>query len=134
MQKFFLIFFLILISSCTRNWSYSGSTGAEHWADLNEKNKFCKIGYNQSPIDVKYDFKKDEDLKFFYGKSEIEKEQKNYVMQVNFNDRIFMMRGKKKYFVQRLAFHHPSEHLQDGNAHSLELQITHKSEDEQLLV
>lgn len=33
-----------------------------------------------------------------------------------------------------MVFHHPSEHLQDGKPHSLELQITHKSDDEQHLV
>jgi carbonic anhydrase len=134
MKKFLAVFFLILISSCAQDWTYSGSSGPEHWGNLNEKYKFCKIGYNQSPIDVKYEFKEDDDLSFFYGNSDVEKEQKNYATQVNFDDKILVMRGKKKYFVQRLDFHHPSEHLVDGKAHSLEMQITHKSEDEQLLI
>lgn len=132
MKKFSAIFLLILISSCFGKWSYEGRNGPEHWGDLKEEFKFCKIGYNQSPIDVKYAFEEN-DLKFSYNPSDIEKERKNYVMKINFYGQNFLLRGKKKYFLENLEFHHPSEHLISNQAHSLELQITHKSDDEQLL-
>jgi len=133
MRKFLAIFIIIFSASCKQEWSYEGKAGAEHWGELDEKYKFCKVGYNQSPIDVKYEFKKDEDLSFFYSNSDVEKERNNYVMRVTFDDRTFMMRGKKKYFLRHLSFRHPSEHLVNGQARALEMHITHKSDDEQLL-
>jgi carbonic anhydrase len=132
MKKFSAVFLLILISSCFGKWSYEGRSGAQHWGDLKEEFKFCKIGYNQSPIDVKYDFE-ESDLKFSYSLSDVEKTRENYVMKINFYGQNFLLRGKKKYFLENFEFHHPSEHLINSQAHSLELQITHKSEDEQLL-
>lgn len=133
MKKLFVIFLIIFTSSCKRDWSYEGSSGPQSWGELDEKFKFCKIGYNQSPIDIKDKFG-DSDLKFSYKLSDVEKEKKNYVMNVNFDGQNLLFRGKKKYLLNRISFHHPSEHLVNGKAHSLELQIAHKSEDEQWLI
>lgn len=132
MKKIFVVFLLILVSSCFGKWSYEGKRGPKHWGDLKEEFKFCKIGYNQSPINVKYAFE-ESDLKFSYSLSDVEKTRANYLMKINFYGQDFLLRGKRKYFLENLEFHHPSEHLINSQAHSLELQITHKSEDEQLL-
>jgi carbonic anhydrase len=132
MKKLFLIF-LLLTASCKKNWSYEGSASPQHWGELDEKFKFCKIGYNQSPIDIKEKFEAS-DLKFFYVNSDVEKERGKYVLKINFDGKNILLRGKKKYFLQHLEFHHPSEHLIGGKPHSLELQIYHKSDDEQWLV
>ena len=133
-MKFFLPIFLAFFTfSCTKNWSYEGKNQSKNWGNLSEEFKFCKIGYNQSPIDVNLGFEKNE-LKFFYQNSEVETLDKNHVRQIIFDNRDFILRGKKKYFLRHLEFHHPSEHLVDSNQHSLELQIYHKSDDEQLLV
>lgn len=132
MKKIFALFFIIFAASCTKVWNYeSGLLGPSHWGD-SEENKFCKIGYNQSPIDITLKFS-DNDLQFFYDKSDVEKHIKNHMLQVEFDSRDFVLRGKKKYFVRRFEFHHPSEHLVDGKANSLEMQIYHKSDDEQWL-
>ena len=34
------------------HWGYAGEQGPEHWGDLDEKNKACKVGQQQSPIDI----------------------------------------------------------------------------------
>lgn len=132
MKKLFAIFLIIFCSSCKKDWSYSGSSGPQHWGELDEQFKFCKIGYNQSPIDIKEKFT-DSDLKFAYVLSDVEKEQKKYVMNINFDGKNLLFRGKKKYLLRKILFHHPSEHLVAGKPHSLEMQIAHKSEDEQWL-
>jgi carbonic anhydrase len=132
-MKFFLVMFLAIFSvSCSRNWSYEGRTSPQYWGDLKPEFKFCKIGYNQSPINIESEFENN-DLKFSYAKSDVEKQPKNHVIQIVFDDKDFVLRGKKKYFVRQLYFHHPSEHLIADNQYSLELQIFHKSADEQLL-
>lgn len=134
MKKLGIFLFLaIFCSSCVKNWSYHGKSGPQYWGSLKEEFKFCKIGYNQSPIDVKKsDFQKSI-LKFSYSPSRVEKEQKNYVLKLNFYDKNFLLLGRKKYFLDSIEFHHPSEHLINGKPASLEMQITHKSDDEQLL-
>ncbi len=129
MKKFFLIFFAFIFS-CKSQWSYE-SPG--QWGDLDEKFKFCKIGYNQSPINIEDKFV-ESDLKFFYQLSDVEKVKKNYVQNINFDGENFLLRGKKKYWLHSIVFRHPSEHLIAGKQHSLEMQFYHKSEDEQSLV
>ena len=133
MKKLLIIFLIIFLPSCKGQWSYEGSTGPKNWSNLNESYKFCKIGYNQSPIDIKENFE-ESDLKFFYANSDVEKERQDYVMNINFFGRDYLLRGSKKYYLRKMLFHHPSEHLIKGKPHSLELQIYHKSEDEQWLI
>ena len=128
-----LVFFLF---SCKVDWSYSGKGSPQNWAKISEENKFCKIGYNQSPIDINSAMNKDfilNDLRFDYKEAEIEKLNAKYYQKINFYGKNFVFRGKKKYWLKYIEFHHPSEHLLDSSPHSLEMQIYHKSEDEQWL-
>lgn len=126
----FLLFFNI---SCNAEWSYEGKNSPEKWGDLKEEYKFCKIGYNQSPIDIKDNFEKS-NLEFSYSLLEVEKVKKNYVVEVDFYGFDFVKRLRRKYFLRSLEFHHPSEHLLEGKDHSLEMQILHKSDDQQDLI
>ena len=132
LQKTALFLLLILTFSCSKNWNYDGYFGPQNWGN-SEENKFCKIGYNQSPIDVTGEFK-DQELKFSYKNSDVERKPTKHNLQIEFDSKDFILRGAKKYFIRHIEFHHPSEHLTGGAPHSLELQIYHKSEDEQWLV
>ena len=135
MKKISLLFIFFLFS-CKADWSYSGKGSPQNWANISKKNKFCKIGYNQSPIDINLAMNKDfilNDLKFDYKISEIEKHNEKYYQKINFYSKSFVLRGKKKYWLKYIEFRHPSEHLLDSSPHSLEMQIYHKSEDEQWL-
>jgi len=135
MKKISLLL-VIFLFSCKVDWSYSGKGSPQNWAKISEKNKFCKIGYNQSPIDINSAMNKDfilNDLRFDYKTAEIEKFKAKYYQKINFYGKNFIFRGKKKYWLKYIEFHHPSEHLLDSSPHSLEMQIYHKSEDEQWL-
>jgi len=128
--------FVFFLFSCKTDWSYSGKGSPQNWADISEKNKFCKIGFNQSPIDIKSTMNNDfilNDLRFDYKIAEIERVKAKHYQKINFYGKNFTFRGKKKYWLKHIEFHHPSEHLLDSNPHSLEMQIYHKSEDEQWL-
>lgn len=35
-------------------WSYQGASGPEHWADLSPDFAACRVGQQQSPIDIRY--------------------------------------------------------------------------------
>lgn len=134
MEKMFikklLIVFLLFTFACSPDWNYKNP---EKWGEIDEKYKFCKIGYNQSPIDITEKFG-ESDLRFDYVTSEVGYEKIDYVKKVNLYSKSSVYRGKKKYILRDLTFHHPSEHLVDGKAHSLEMQISHKSEDELWLI
>jgi len=129
-MKKILLAFLIFISSCSPKWNYEN---VEKWGELDEKYKFCKLGFNQSPVDVVQEFK-DNELEFNYQNSDLVKEKIPYQLRLNFYGKSFLTRVKKKYFLQNLTFHHPSEHFVEGQPHSLEMQIAHKSDDEQWLI
>ncbi len=122
----------LLLSACSQDWSYSGANLPQNWGNIKEEYKFCKIGSNQSPIDVTSEFK-DNDLIFSYNFSEIDlKPERNFV-KLSLYGKDFVKYRKKKYDVRYIEFHHPSEHLINGNAESLEMVIFHKSGDEQWL-
>ena len=128
--------FIFFLCACSTEWSYSGKGSPQYWAEISEKNKFCKIGYNQSPIDINSAMNKDfilNDLKLDYKISEIEKVNEKYYQKINFYSKSFALRGKKKYWLKYIQFRHPSEHLIGSEPHSIEMQIYHKSEDEQWL-
>ncbi len=126
------VFFLVFISSCTKDWSYEGHFGSKNWGNV-EEFKFCKIGYNQAPINIEGEFN-NEDLEFSYSNSDVEKRPTKHTLQIEFDSQDFVLRSKRKYFTRYLEFHHPSENLVRGEPHSLELQIYHKSEDERWLI
>lgn len=132
-----IIFLLIFLSACSNDWGYYGKNNPANWGKVSEEYKFCQYGFNQSPIDISTDLTKDfidNPLKFFYNKNEVEKFRLKYNFRFNFYGKSYLQRNSKKYSLRYLIFHHPSEHLLESKNHSLEMQIYHKSEDEQWLV
>ena len=129
-MKKLLIIIILFSCSCSPSWNYADS---KKWGEKREENRFCKIGFNQSPIDITAEFEELE-LDFKYQKLQAEKQHKDYVLRLSFFGRNYLLRGSKKYHLRYLSFNHPSEHLVKGQAHSLEMQIAHKSEDEQWLI
>lgn len=137
MKKFIVICSLILSTGCVKEWSYNGKYNSEKWGDVSKDFKFCKIGFNQSPIDVNKDLIKDfqhHELEFNYHDSIVEKSNQKYHQKLVVYGDSYLFRGKKKYWLRYIEFHHPSEHHIDSQPHSVEMQIYHKSDDEQWLV
>ncbi|MBU6338860.1 MAG: carbonic anhydrase family protein [Rickettsiales bacterium] len=135
-----LLFLLtIFVSACSAKWSYEGKTAPDHWGDVEkEKFKFCKIGYNQSPINIDLKSKKsdnqfkDSELKFSYSNLGVTKELNPNFVIFTFDRKDFLTIRKKPYYLQSLQFHHPSEHQINGEEQALEMQIFHKSDSEQI--
>ena len=136
MKIYWKIFLLLNIVACSPKWQYYQKNNSDNWAKINENYKFCKIGSNQSPIDVIADFAPS-DLTFNFQKNKqnnVEKERKDYVLKTVFFDQSYLQRVKKKFFLRYFEFHHPSEHMVKGKNFSQEMQIAFKSEDEQWLI
>ncbi|MFZ9470459.1 MAG: carbonic anhydrase family protein [Rickettsiales bacterium] len=136
-MKIFLLFLSLFLANCSKDWSYKSNNGSQNWGDIKPEFKFCKVGYNQSPIDISSEmFQESNDniVTTNYGNSEFEKIRQKYFMKINIFGKNFVQRKNKKFYAKYLEFHHPSEHHVDAVPHSLEMQIYHKSDDEQWLV
>lgn len=136
MKNVSLVILLFILSSCAKDWSYKSKTGPEKWADLKEEYKFCKIGYNQSPINLTFPAKensKEYKLKYSYSPSEVEKKWQFKNLKFSFYSKDFLTFRGREYRLQSIFFHHPSEHLINGKQESLEMHIFHKSDSEQSL-
>lgn len=120
------------LSSCAKNWSYEGSSSPEFWHKINREYKFCKIGYNQSPVDIinqkfnKIDFEiiNDKDIA-------VKANQEHNFIKFNIEDSSKIKFRNKIYKAKHIIFRHPSEHFVNSEQHSIEMQISYKSEDDQ---
>ncbi|MCE2687615.1 MAG: carbonic anhydrase family protein [Rickettsiales bacterium] len=128
---FFSMAFLAL-SSCSKNWSYEGSSSPEFWHKINKEYKFCKIGYNQSPIDIVNQKFNKIDFEIINNKNTVIKANKEHnFIKLNIEDGSKIKFRNKIYKAKNIIFHHPSEHFINNQQYSLEMQISYKSEDEQ---
>ena len=140
MKTIKILFIVLFLTSCSKDWGYEGASGPKYWGELKEEYKFCKIGYNQSPIDI--DFKsimgryvvKDNGLEFFYSDASVLKEKGVYDVKFSFDRKDYFTLHKREYYLKDIQFHHPSEHLVNGESQVLEMQAFHKSDSEQLAV
>jgi carbonic anhydrase len=135
-MKILIFFLLLFVTNCSKEWSYSYPNDSKKWANISIKNKFCKIGYNQSPIDIKDDMIikfSPNDLQINYQNSLIEKVKQKYNYKFLVHNKNFVIRSKRKFWLRYFEFHHPSEHQILSQPNSLELQLYHKSDDEQWL-
>lgn len=136
MKLFLKIFILLFITNCSLKYQYYPDNSSKYWAKISDKNKFCVIGSNQSPIDIKLPFINNE-LSFNYSlgkENNVQKIIHDHVLRSVFFDKSYINRIKKKYYLRYFEFHHPSEHHVNSNPAVLEMQIAHKSEDEQWLI
>ena len=125
--KIFTFFTIVFIAfSCSKNnikWSYEGKNGPKFWGNITENYKFCKIGYNQSPINITLPFDNN-NLNFLYQKVELDKKIMPHQLYLTVYGENFVINSvnKKKYHLQYIKFY------------DLEMQLLHKSEDEQWLI
>jgi len=103
-------------------WSYGGPTGPEHWGDLDPDYAACKVGRQQSPIDIKETTKAILPvLQFQLGSRALKYLVNNgYTIRVDYHDAPgtgnFLIVGSKRYQLQQFHFHGPSEETIHGKS------------------
>ncbi len=122
-------------SSAHSKWDYSGESGPEHWAEL-ENSSDCG-GQHQSPVNII-------DIQTTSGNileriSDIQFEEKTtiksitnngHTIQYNFNGDLNIIEYKnKQYKMKQFHFHSPSEHTINGVRYPLEIHMVHHSEE-----
>ena len=120
--------------SSHEKWSYTGESGPEHWAEL-EDQAVCD-GQHQSPvnisdIDIKPGKLIQESLDLSYQEVTTIKSITNngHTIQYNFdaNSNLVSLHDKQ-YKLKQFHFHSPSEHTINGTHSPLEIHLVHHSE------
>ncbi len=116
-------------------WSYEGTTGAEHWGDLDPAYAACKTGKEQSPIDIRNAEKADlPALRFEYKSGPLKYLINNrHTIRVNYHDAPgtgnFLIVGGKRYQLTQFHFHRPSEEYVDGKPYDMVVHLMHEASD-----
>jgi len=116
-------------------WSYSGATGPEHWGDLGSQNAACKLGREQSPIDIRgAEEGKAEPIEFNYQPSPLNIINNGHTIQINYAPGSKISVDGKEYEVVQFHFHHPSEEKVQGKTYDMVAHIVHKDSEGHLAV
>ena len=113
-------------------WSYEGTSGPDHWGDLDPDYAPCKDGKEQSPIDIRGEEKADlPALRFEYKSGPLNIINNGYtavrVDYVHSGD--FLIAGEKRYELTQFHFHRPSEEYIHGKQFDMVLHLMHKDSD-----
>ncbi len=114
-------------------WSYEGATGAEHWGDLDPDYATCKVGKEQSPIDIRNAEKAElPAVRFEYKSGPLKIINNGYTaVRVNYapgNGNLLIV-GDKRYELTQFHFHHPSEEYIHGKPFDMVAHLMHEASD-----
>ena len=114
-------------------WSYQGAGGPGHWGDLDPDYAACKIGKEQSPIDIRNARKAQlPAIQFEYKSGPLKIINNGYTaVRVNYapGNGNFLFVGHQRYELTQFHFHHPSEESLDGKPYDMAVHLMHESSD-----
>lgn len=122
-------------SSQEHHWGYEGEAGPTHWADLNPEYKECKLGKEQSPVNIDKAEKSGlAAIHFNYQPSRLAVVNNGHTIQNNYAAGSTISVDGKTYELAQFHFHHLSETTVKGKHAPLEVHLVHKSSDGKLAV
>jgi carbonic anhydrase len=114
-------------------WSYQGPMGPDHWGDLDPDYAACKLGKEQSPIDIRSANKVDlPALRFEYESGPLRIINNGYTaVRVNYppGNGNFLIVGDQRYELTQFHFHRPSEEHIHGKPYDMVIHLMHASGD-----
>jgi carbonic anhydrase len=109
------------------HWSYEGATGPAHWADLEKDYGPCRLGKEQSPIDIRGARQADlAPIAFAYTAGPAEIVNNGHTVQVTPKSGGAIRAGGVEYKLLQFHFHTPSEERIQGKAHDMVAHFVHK--------
>jgi carbonic anhydrase len=118
-----------------KHWTYSGHGGPAEWGALSPEFATCKLGRNQSPIDIRGAKAADlPTIKFDYKPSPLKVIDNGHTIQVNYAPGSSIEVGGMRYELVQFHFHKPSEEKIDGKSHAMVAHLVHKSPEGKLAV
>ena len=121
------------------HWGYHGEAGPAHWGDLDKKFILCKIGRNQSPVDIRDRYAVDArglpNLDVVYGIPQFAIINNGHTVQVNYPvGNSYIKLNNHRYELLQFHFHTPSEHQLGGFNYPMEMHLVHRDGDGHLAV
>ena len=117
------------------DWSYEGDNGPEHWGELAPEFVQCRVGLNQSPIDIVATVDADlPALEIDYRGSTLELVNNGHTAQANVAPGNFMRVGGESFELLQLHLHTPSEHRINGKLFPMETHYVHRNDRGELAV
>lgn len=131
----FVVVLTLAVPALAGEWGYEGEHGPEHWADLDPANAMCRLGKNQSPIDLNgFVDAKLPDLKIGYLAGASEFVNNGHTLQINYAAGSTLIVDGRTFELQQMHFHSPSENHIRGKSYPLEAHLVHKDKDGDLAV
>jgi carbonic anhydrase len=119
---------LAAAADATHHWGYAGEGGPDHWGELSAEFKVCRLGLEQTPIDLADGMRGNADAaKLEYRALPFRIINNGLTIQVNADPGCNCTIGAASYELLQFHFHHPSEHLLSGKHLDLECHFVHRS-------
>ena len=107
------------------HWTYEGTTGPDHWGDVDAASNVCSVGSQQSPIDIIGSIKAQlPPLRIAWAKTADTIVNNGHTIQLNATNGS-MLRFGGPYSLLQFHFHRPSEHLIGGQRFPMEAHFVH---------
>ena len=118
------------------HWSYQGFRGPRLWGFLEDAYRECRVGHQQSPIDIVMPHHADhqEDLTFHYSNSSFQAVTTEHGLRIESLGTSRLILNQRSYRLRQFHFHDPSEHHIDGNVFPMEVHFVHEDANGHLLV
>ena len=118
-----------------KQWAYGGHGAPEKWAELDPTFATCKLGRNQSPIDIRGAKAADlPAITFDYKPSPLKVIDNGHTIQVNYAPGSSIAVGGARYELLQFHFHNPSEEKVDGRSSDMVAHLVHRNEAGKLAV
>jgi carbonic anhydrase len=111
------------------HWRYEGDAGPAHWGELSADFQVCRLGLEQTPIDLAGAVKADVagPVEIGYRAMPLRILNNGHTVQVNADPGSACMIGGSRYELLQFHFHRPSEHLLSGKPFDLECHFVHRA-------
>jgi len=116
-------------------WGYRGVSKAENWGNLSPEFTTCKVGSQQSPINISQPIEARLDkLELDYQSTPLKILNNGHTVQLNVSSGSNLTLNNKKFDLLQVHFHSPSEHKVDGKSFPMEAHFVHQSKEGELAV
>ena len=116
-------------------WGYTGEGAPQRWGELGPANRLCAIGTRQTPIDIRDTFKVElERIQFDYRPSGFAVIDNGHTVQVNVDPGNGLTVMGRRFELQHLQFHRPSEERINGRQYDMSAHLFHKDDQGRLAV
>lgn len=124
-----------MASEGAAHWSYSGALGPEHWGAISPEYAACRVGANQSPVDISsvaHAGLSPLDVHYADGARRIL--NNGHTVQVDVASGSSIDVDGHPFTLKQFHFHSPSENRINGRSYPLEVHMVHADADGHLAV